>query len=63
MYRITDKEDVHFNGRKTRFKVFELQGSSYVFVGDGMVPGWGASDADCIAGYIGAQDEDYDENE
>lgn len=50
-YRIEDKADVHFNGKKTSYKIFELEDGDYHCIGSGFACGWNASDSKCIADF------------
>jgi hypothetical protein len=48
-YRVEDKKNVHSNGRRTMFKLYEKQGDAYVHIGQFTAMGWDQSDARCIA--------------
>ena len=48
-YRVQDKENVHYSGRKTGFTLFERVGRNYVYVGKFYTSGWDRTDEQCIA--------------
>jgi hypothetical protein len=58
-YRVENKESVHYNGKKTSFKLFERRGRAFVFSGVYFAPGWNLSDADCIAHAVREDAENY----
>jgi hypothetical protein len=47
-----NKENVHFNSRRTSYDIYELDGDSYVFTGKGFANGWNAGDDSCIDDFI-----------
>lgn len=56
-YRIENKGNVHANGKKTSYQIYERYtdesgGQAYVFAGNGFATGHNASDEKCIADFI-----------
>ena len=48
-FRVDDKRNVHYNGRKTAFKLFRRDGDRFLFSGEYTARGWNASDERCIS--------------
>ena len=59
-YRIENKENVNFNGRKTSFKVYEKIESSrgFVYAGNYFAKGSNATDEECTSCYIEESSEE-----
>ena len=48
-YRVENKSNVHANGKKTSFSLFERDGDAFFYAGNFTARGWDQSDAQCIA--------------
>lgn len=48
-FRVEDKANVHMNGKRTKFALFQRKGDAFVHVGQFTAPGWNASDSKCIS--------------
>jgi hypothetical protein len=47
-YRIQNKQNVHYAGHKTAFRLFQREGNYFSLVGQFYIPGWDCSDYQCI---------------
>ena len=48
-FRVENKSNVHLDGKKTTFTLFQRDGDRFICRGTFAVYGWHASDALCIA--------------
>ncbi len=59
-YRVQDKGNVHHHGHKTMFKLVERRGDAFVFCGEFLARGFGATDEKCISAAVEQMAEDQE---
>ena len=63
-YRISDKHNVTYDGKRTSFKIHVKQGNCFVFAGNFFAKCWNASDDKCIDHYLlSVEGEEYSDVE